>query len=61
MATIGQERHERKLEEITRYCADEDLELIESENEHFKYIVRDMDGFTVCEGSLAEIEEYLNN
>ena len=58
--TIGQERHEAKLEEITRFCEDEDLELIEAEADHHWYIVRDLDGFTVCEGSLAEIEEYLN-
>ena len=59
--TIGQERHERKLEEIDALCKDEDLELIESDDDHYRFIVRDLDGFTVCEGSLAEIEEYLHS
>ena len=59
--SIGQDRHEKWLETVTSFCEKEDLELIESEDDHYKYIVRDLDGFTVCEGSLAEIEEYLNS
>lgn len=55
--TIGEKRHYDRLEEVSSLCEQEDLELIESEDDHYEYIVRDMDGYNVCSGSLAEIQE----
>ena len=57
--SIGQERHEEWLEKVTKFCENEDLELIESEDDHYQYIVRDLDGFIVCIGCLAEIMDEL--
>ena len=57
--TIGQKRHYKMLEELDNLCQQEDLELIESEDDHSVYIVQDMDGYTVCTGSLSEIQEAL--
>ncbi len=55
--TIGEKRHYDRLEEVNSLCETENLELIESEADHFQYIVKDMDGYEVCSGSLAEIQE----
>ena len=58
--TIGQSLHEFHVEEIYRRCMSEDLELIQSEENPYFFMIKDLDGFTVCEGSLSEIDAWFS-